>query len=275
MKRAIQLLVLVAASVCFAGENETDNPGSKDHPAVTRLPGFFIDDYDVKDFDAHAFHVGADGKEQSVEGKKYFFRYMRKQATKVMSPLQILRNYEQALKKAGGKVLYNQEGYVDGRLEQGKRAIWVSFYCGVDSDYQVVIVEPKEMEQEASMDARQLGDAITTTGKVAVYGIYFDSGKSVVKPESKPALEQIAAMLKADAALKVVVVGHTDNQGAHDGNMKLSQDRANAVVRELTGAYGIAAARLKASGVAALCPVATNRDEKGRALNRRVELVEQ
>lgn len=273
MKRLLFLLVLATSSVCLAGENETDNAGSKDHPAVTRLPGFFIDEYEVKDFDAHAFKVG--DKEQNVEGKKYTFRYVRKQATKVMSPLQILRNYEQALKKAGGKVLYNNEGYLDGRLEQGKRAIWVSFWAGTDTDYLVTIVEPKEMEQEASMDARQLGDAIATTGKVAVYGIYFDSGKAVVKPESKPALEQIAGMLKANAALKLVVVGHTDNQGAHEGNLKLSQDRANAVVRELTSAHGIAAARLKAAGVAALCPVATNRDEKGRALNRRVELVEQ
>ena len=82
-------------------------------------------------------------------------------------------------------------------------------------------------------------------------------------------------MMKSDAGLKVNVVGHTDNLGGMDSNMKLSQARAEAVVTALTGKYGIATARLKAYGVASLSPIASNDTEDGKAKNRRVELVKQ
>jgi outer membrane protein OmpA-like peptidoglycan-associated protein len=96
-----------------------------------------------------------------------------------------------------------------------------------------------------------------------------------VKPESKPALEEIAKLLKSDAGLKLYVVGHTDNTGVFDANMKLSQDRATAVVNALVSSYGIPVSRLKACGDGPTAPVASNDTEEGRALNRRVELVKQ
>jgi outer membrane protein OmpA-like peptidoglycan-associated protein len=71
------------------------------------------------------------------------------------------------------------------------------------------------------------------------------------------------------------VVGHTDNVGEFNYNMKLSQTRAEAVVKFLTGKYGSDGARLKPYGVSSLAPVASNRTEDGQAKNRRVELVEQ
>jgi outer membrane protein OmpA-like peptidoglycan-associated protein len=116
---------------------------------------------------------------------------------------------------------------------------------------------------------------IGSSGKVAIYGIYFDFDKAEVKPESEPALAEIAKLLQADATLKLYVVGHTDNAGGYDHNMKLSQQRAEAVVRELTSKYRIAAVRLKPRGVGSLAPVTSNDTEEGRAKNRRVELVKQ
>jgi outer membrane protein OmpA-like peptidoglycan-associated protein len=97
----------------------------------------------------------------------------------------------------------------------------------------------------------------------------------VIKPESEAALEEIAKLLKADAGLKVNIVGHTDSVGGTDPNMKLSQDRANAVMQALAGKYGITATRLKAYGIGPLAPVASNDTEDGRSKNRRVELVKQ
>ncbi|RPI09882.1 MAG: OmpA family protein, partial [Actinobacteria bacterium] len=110
---------------------------------------------------------------------------------------------------------------------------------------------------------------------VAVYGINFDTNKAAVKPESKAALDEIAKLLKSDAALKLKVVGHTDMVGSVEANMTLSQARAEAVVQALVGQYGIAAARLKGYGVGSLAPVATNDTDEGRAKNRRVELVKE
>jgi outer membrane protein OmpA-like peptidoglycan-associated protein len=108
-----------------------------------------------------------------------------------------------------------------------------------------------------------------------VYGIYFDTGKSSLKPESEQAIGEVAKLMKNEAALKLYVVGHTDNVGGLEPNMKLSQDRADAVVQALVRNNGIPAARLKAFGAGPYAPVASNDTEDGKAKNRRVELVKQ
>jgi len=112
-------------------------------------------------------------------------------------------------------------------------------------------------------------------GSASVYGIYFDFDKADIKPESEPAIKEIAKLLQENKTLKLYVVGHTDNVGSLDYNLKLSKARADAVIRELTTKYKISPDRLKAFGVGSLAPVATNKTEEGRAKNRRVELVEQ
>jgi len=138
----------------------------------------------------------------------------------------------------------------------------------------VDILETKAMEQNmVVVSASEIEKSLTANGKVAIYGIYFDTGKADVKPESKPSLEQIAAFLKADAKAKLHVVGHTDSVGGYDSNLSLSRRRAEAVVAALVKDYGIAAGRLVGNGVASLAPVASNASEEGRAKNRRVELV--
>ncbi|MCC6395550.1 MAG: OmpA family protein, partial [Bacteroidetes bacterium] len=106
-------------------------------------------------------------------------------------------------------------------------------------------------------------------------GILFDTGKSTLKPESEKAIGEVAKLLKKDTGLKVYVVGHTDNEGALDANMTLSQGRAEAVVQSLVRTHGIAANRMKSFGNGPYAPVATNDSEDGRARNRRVELVKQ
>jgi len=81
--------------------------------------------------------------------------------------------------------------------------------------------------------------------------------------------------MKGDAGLKVYVVGHTDNVGGLEPNMKLSQERAEAVVQALVSTHGIVASRMKGYGVGPFAPVSSNDSEEGRAKNRRVELVKQ
>ncbi len=141
------------------------------------------------------------------------------------------------------------------------------------AEYSLVIVEAAPMEQVVVADAAALAKGLAAEGRIALYGIYFDTGKSVVKPESAPTLEQVVKLLKQNAAMQLFVVGHTDGTGPLDANVKLSNERAAAVVKELVG-RGIAAARLKAAGVGPWSPLATNRTEEGKAKNRRVELVE-
>lgn len=152
-------------------------------------------------------------------------------------------------------------------------------YCKALNERTVAIVvtlEAKAREQKmVTLKASEMAQAIASGGKVAVYGIYFDFDKAVLKPKSKPQLDEIAGLLKADGALKLVVAGHTDNQGSAAYNMELSKKRADAVVAALSGDYGIGADRLLAQGMGSAAPVASNEDEAGRAKNRRVELVKQ
>jgi outer membrane protein OmpA-like peptidoglycan-associated protein len=159
-------------------------------------------------------------------------------------------------------------------VKRGGATTWVHVRARDQGEaYVLDIVEGKAMAQEVTADAGALAADLAATGKAAVYGIYFDTGKAEVKPESRPALEQIAAVLVRDPSLRLHVVGHTDAIGDVAMNLKLSQARAEAVVKELTTRHGVAAARLRPAGVGPLAPAASNRDEAGRARNRRVELV--
>ena len=138
----------------------------------------------------------------------------------------------------------------------------------------VVRVEPKVREQQMeTMSSSEIAKGLDANGKVAIYGILFDTGKADIKAESKASLDQIGGLLKQQTGLKLHVVGHTDNVGALPANLDLSRRRANAVVAALTKDYGIARDRLTANGVASLAPVAANGSDAGRAKNRRVELV--
>jgi OOP family OmpA-OmpF porin len=114
-------------------------------------------------------------------------------------------------------------------------------------------------------------DAINKNGFIAL-DIHFDTGKSTIKPESEPIIEQIVQLLKDNGDLKLSVEGHTDNVGDARSNLMLSEERAKSVVAALTKA-GIQGSRLSAAGFGQDRPVADNRSEEGRAKNRRVELV--
>jgi len=140
----------------------------------------------------------------------------------------------------------------------------------------VVVAEPAPVDLgKVVISSDRLRAGLADEGKIALYGIYFDTGRAEIKPESKAQLDEMARLLNTDRALKVSIVGHTDSQGVLDANLALSQRRAEAVVAALAGTYHIAASRLRARGIANFSPVATNRTEAGRSKNRRVELVEQ
>lgn len=125
------------------------------------------------------------------------------------------------------------------------------------------------------VDAKKMAKSITDSGHIALYGIHFDTAKAIIKPDSEKTIQQIATLLKNQPALKLAIVGHTDNQGTLDYNMSLSKKRADAVRLALIKQFGIAENRLLAWGAGYLAPVASNHTEAGRAKNRRVELVEQ
>ena len=138
----------------------------------------------------------------------------------------------------------------------------------------VLVLENKAREQKmVTVSAAEMQSAIASTGRIALYGIFFDFDKADIKPESKPALDEIAKLLADSPDLRVLIVGHTDNVGKFDYNIKLSERRAKAVVEALKRDYGVDGGRLRPAGVGMMAPTATNDTDDGRAKNRRVELV--
>jgi OOP family OmpA-OmpF porin len=163
--------------------------------------------------------------------------------------------------------------YLAAKLATDTGTAYVALMVG-KARTQLDIVEIVGMETDkVVVDAGALAEGIDRDGRVSVYGIYFDTDKADVKPESKAALDEIAKLLTSRPGLRLYVVGHTDMTGALDHNRTLSEGRAHAVVTALVRTYGIAAERLEGHGVGPLAPVASNANEAGRAKNRRVELV--
>jgi len=305
--------LLLGLSASFAAAQNEDVEGSKDHPLISRYPGSVIKNYLAKEFEEFTLPLSKIidhkfAKSQHLEGKVTRIVYAVPQGRSV---LEVFRNYQGALKKAGFETLYTcgpqdccgsgssgarvygngdyddywgpDHGirYVSSKLARPEGDVYVSLL--VDDQGQLggpgvelYVIEMKPMESELiTVDAASLANDISRTGHASVYGIYFDTGKADVKPESDATLKEIAKLLQQDAKLKLHVVGHTDNVGTLASNMDLSRRRADAVAKVLTTQYNIAAWRLGAQGVGPLSPVASNDAEEGRAKNRRVELVKQ
>jgi len=269
------LIVVAFSGIVFAQEDEK---GCKDHPMFTRMPNFYIQECKEKDFDQADF-MDEEGNDIKVEGKIHRAGYGIKKGVTAPTDLQILRNYQNAIEKIGGEVTYENLGSNYGetylKLSKAGKIYWVFVYSHDGEKYDLTVVEKAEMAQEVVADAKSLMNDIQTTGHASAYGIYFDFDKDEIKPESELAIKEIAKLLQENKGLKLYVVGHTDNVGTTDYNLKLSKARADAVTKELVTKYRIPSDRLKGYGVGSLAPVASNKTDEGRAKNRRVELVEQ
>jgi len=243
---------------------------------------------------------------QVLEGQTTRITYDASQ--KNASPLEVVRAYRDSLEAGGFEVKFECANTSCGHrgrfsnLSPGQRADFVRFVNARDLRYlaasktrpdgdvfvsvqvveksngvsvqtDVVEIEPRE-RKVVVVKAEEIASAISEHGRIALYGVYFGTNEATIKPESEPTLDEIGQLLKDNADLKVLVVGHTDNQGDFDYNVDLSKRRAAAVIQALVDSHGIERGRMKPWGSGFTSPVASNRSEQGRAQNRRVELVE-
>jgi outer membrane protein OmpA-like peptidoglycan-associated protein len=302
---------IIAALFCMtagAAAEPGDVAGASDYPGVGRFAGSVATAYESKAFDAvivqaKPFAAGKATDARTLEGKATRIAY---RAPAGASMLEVFRNYRNKLVAAGFEVVLECETDACGGMDfagavevfplphmwfdgfdyrylsakrkagGGEAEAWAIVATSQNNDQvytQLTVVEAAALADKM-VDAAVIKKGLAEDGRIALYGIYFDTDKAVVKPESAPMLAEIAKLLKSDPSLKTVyIVGHTDSQGALDYNMDLSRRRAAAIAAELAAEHGVAAARLKAAGVGFLAPVASNASETGRALNRRTELV--
>ncbi len=290
------VFLAIAAAAFYA-------PGAaaQDHPLVSAYAGSTIDSRKVEAFGEYQLVTGRNAKgELTGEPLKGKLTRIVYQNPAGRSTLEIFTNYQKALAGAGLQTIYScaldecgpayarsawgrfnglftaadgDPRYLAGKIASAGGTAYVAVMVGRIRS-QVDVIEITGMQEGmVVVDAAALGQGLDRDGRVSVYGIYFDTDEAVVKPESKPALDEIAALLEARPALKLYVVGHTDITGALAHNRTLSESRGRAVVTALVEGHGIAAARLEGHGVGPLAPAATNATEAGRAKNRRVELV--
>ena len=255
-----------------APDPAADAAGCADHPMFTRMQHMRILSCRAFGFDSFKFKTGK-ATDTTVEGKRFEIKYQIVPGHDYPGALAVLRNHQQAVGKIGGSVLHEDQRYTWLKVAKDGQEAWAQVDTAWGKGYMLSIVEKQQMVQEVVASADLFRSGLNATGHVEVPGIYFDTGKAVLKPESDAALGEIGKLLKADPELKVFVVGHTDNVASLDSNLKLSQARAAAVVQALVTRHGIAASRLDGQGAGPLAPVASNGSDEGRAKNRRVELV--
>lgn len=246
----------------------------------------------------------------NMQGRATEIRY---QIPAGRSSLEVLTNYEFALKSKGfatvfscadkaclsghqrdvyllGQLLDPTNGistayfdhgrYLMVKLERPEGHVYVSVITGEDKNETVAFVrvlEAKSMQTDniTFVKADEMSAALEKTGSVNLYGIQFDFDKDILKPVSKPTLDEIGKLLQAKPNLRLKIVGHTDSKGTQDYNLDLSSRRAGNVAAALVGGYGVDPARLSSEGAGPSRPIASNDTEEGRAKNRRVELLAQ
>lgn len=263
--KTITLFLTVLFILCFTSYCPAqDIEGSKDHPMFNRISGFNITEYNVEEFGTHTFYLEG-GSESIVEGTKTTIHY---ECDCEEAPLKIVRNFTNAIKNIGGQIYepFKNRGYMF--LKQGNKETWAEVYAS-DYYYDLTIVEMGEVEQEITANA--ILKELNETGKAILY-INFDSGKSTIKKESLPIVEQIIEMMNQALEISISVEGHTDSDGSNESNLELSEARAKAVVDAIVKG-GINATRLNSSGFGEEKPIADNSTAEGKAKNRRVELI--
>jgi OOP family OmpA-OmpF porin len=308
-KQQTTCALLGLAAMLGSPSSHADDRGT-DHPAVARYPGAVIDHYDFKEFEQAQLLLskpvkrGNDFVSEKVLPVEGAVTYINYSMGNTVSALQVFRNYQSALKRSGFKELFVCERpCIDGNLGDLKETLGArDLYLNGHHDIQYLAAQRGNTYVSLAVDSFGSGSgtyaflfvidkgslddgkmaitgdspiakALADSGRIDLYGFYFDTGKAKLQAGSDKTLAELAQVLKDNPTLKVQVIGHTDNVGSEASNQPLSQDRARAVTEALSKRQGLAAERLEALGRGASQPVAPNDSEDGRARNRRVEIV--
>mgnify|MGYP002620844502 CR=1 FL=1 len=274
------------------------DPGG-DHPLIVPYAGSNLRQRQFAAYDEYQRIVGFEQRQNRTERLEGRLTRLRYDNPRGRSTLEIERNYREALAARGFRVEYECQRreacgstanpgwntingmnvgiagdlrYFTGRMRHGDDEVYVAVAVNPQITY-VHVLEAAAMDTGmVAVDAAVLASALERDGKVTLEGIYFDTGRDTLQPESDPALDQVAQLMLLQPELGLLIVGHTDSVGNAEANQQLSLRRATRVRDALVG-RGVEAGRLAAQGMGSRAPVASNETEEGRALNRRVELV--
>ncbi|WMS87241.1 OmpA family protein [Pleionea litopenaei] len=293
-----------------ARKNESkDVEGAQDHPLISRFTGSALTRYTNFGYEEIALPIGKIDDDENptvltAKGSAKFYRY---KSLNGVSLVEVEKSYQNAFKQGEFEMLFQcrkkacgdqMERFLESnkvfkgfqptllgdipvyvvrhKTQYANTLMLITFadwnsYVDV---YQAVIQESAVDNNQVQVNADYLQDQISANGKVALYGINFNYDSDKMTKESLQPLAAIAEFLNKNSNLSLYVVGHTDADGNEDYNQQLSLKRAKAVTEKLIKEFGVARSRLTPKGVGNLVPVASNKLDDGKRLNRRVELVE-
>lgn len=257
---------------CIAALLVSAAAGYEEHSIIKSIPGFVLDDSDVKEFSSFTFEYKQNEKwvTKQVKGKFWFLYYEYPKEDRKFSTLEIIENYKQAALEKEGQILREDDPKLDFTIPYSAGTIWVHLHAWENS-YELTIIEEKGFTKKLEFSADEMKRELDKSGRVAIYGIFFDLDRSNLKVGSEKILIEMVKLMKNHADLNIEIQGHTDATGTRDHNVTLSERRAQAV-KSFLALYGIEPSRMTTKGYGSDQPVASNETEEGRSMNRRVEL---
>jgi outer membrane protein OmpA-like peptidoglycan-associated protein len=285
MRKCMIGIVLTAALVLALSAAPVLSQKVQEHPIIKAFPGFTFDpeESEYKDFNAYSFRVynpkTDDIDLKQVKGKYWRLYYAAYDSEgnrrEDISQFEVAENFKNAALEKGGTILFDdtESGNLSFNipLENGN-TLWGFLEVAWSGEYYITLVEEKGMEQKVTFGADEWKKELDAKGRVAVYGILFDTDKAALKLEAIKPLGEMAKLMLSYPDLRIEIEGHTDSTGTPEHNLDLSQRRADTV-KSFLALFGIDAARMTTKGYGQTKPVDTNDTEEGRARNRRVELV--
>ena len=186
----------LSAQFGFARQSLKDYGGYKDPALFTRMPHYYLPNsgsVEELQYQAYEFYVtsGNRSEKKRIEGRfsRHTYEYDEKAAGARPSSLQIIRNYQAAAKQIGGQILFDDGSRTTILFEKEGKETWVEVLPRNQGYlYHVRMVEREGMKQDVVANADVFKAGLQQSGHVEVPGIFFDTGRSVVKPESDAAL---------------------------------------------------------------------------------------
>ena len=269
----ILAIVLVMAQILTAQEEVSD------HPVIKPIDGSTQYKNSCKHEDHGSFKFtikeGSKTKYEVKEGKYWqlVYKFLDANGKKVkdFSAFEIIGNYEKAVQEKGGKILYKTSRKMTFMIPGNGAEAWCNVQAG-NAEYKLIIIETAALEAALTFGADEIKAALDKDGKIAIYGINFDTSKASLKPGAEKIIIEFVKLMQKYPELKIEIQGHTDSSGTAAGNKTLSARRAETV-KQFMLTFGVPAARLQTRGFGQEKPVASNDTEEGKAKNRRVELI--
>lgn len=298
MKNSILCFVIMAGTLGVSAKSSSDG-----HPLITPYKGVEKINTEVITFANYSLIDGFDFANKTPKGQK-----LKGTLTRIYhdnpngrSTLEVFKNYEDSLKKSGLVVIWECHGddncftsstrnsykkfngikainggnsrYLAGKLEAQELNYFIALAVGRRGTSIDILEETRMDTGMVKINKEVLLKNLKTNGSVKVDGLFFAHNDSQLLAESQSSMDILAQLLNENPSLSLFVVGHTDLTGDIQYNFNLSKKRANSVIRQLVQKYSISPERLKGYGVGPLAPKTSNDEDKGRAFNRRVEVV--